>query len=93
MRPERRHPRPHETHSRKNRTQPSQSPSVRTADSRKRVKHVWTYWGAVLGQLRPALAAHHRLGKSRDDPNPIQAFVRAAARGDSLGGDPFGVPG
>ena len=29
---------------------------------RKRVKHVWTYWGAVWGQLRPALAAQHRLG-------------------------------
>ena len=60
---------------------------------RKRVKHVWTYWGAISGQLRPALAAHHRLGKSRDGPNPIQAFVRAVARGDSLGGDPFGVSG
>ena len=60
---------------------------------RKRVKHVWTYWGAISGQLRPALAAHHRLGKSRDGPNPIQAFVRASARGDSLGGDPFGVSG
>ena len=61
--------------------------------ARKRVKHVWTYWGAVLGQLKPALAAHHRLGKSRDGPNPIRAFVRAAARRDSLGGDPLGVPG
>ena len=60
---------------------------------RKRVKHVWTYWGAIWGQLRPALAAHHRLGQSRDGPNPIQAFVRASARGDSLGGDQFGVPG
>ena len=60
---------------------------------RKRVKHVWAYWGAISGQLRPALAAQHRLGKSRDGPNPIRAFVRAAARGDGLGGDPFGVPG
>ena len=60
---------------------------------RKRVKHVWTYWGWVSGQLRPALAAHHRLGKSRDGPDPIRAFVRAAARRDGLGGDPFGVPG
>ena len=40
---------------------------------RKRVKHVWTYWGAVLGQLRPALAAQHRLGKA----NPVRAPVRA----------------
>ena len=60
---------------------------------RKRVKHVWAYWGAVWGQLRPALAAHHRLGQSRDGPNPIQAFVRASTRGDSLGGDQFGDSG
>ena len=60
---------------------------------RKRVKHVWTYWGAISGQLRPALAAHHRLGSCRDGPNPIRAFVRALARGDSLGRDPFGDSG
>ena len=36
--------------------------------ARKRVKHVWTYWGAISGQLRPALAAHHRLGKSNPEP-------------------------
>ena len=46
--------------------------------ARKRVKHVWTYWGAVLGQLRPALAAQHRLGRRRRVPNPVQA-TRAAA--------------
>lgn len=61
--------------------------------ARKRVKHVWTHWGAISGQLKPALAAHHRLGKSRDGPNPVRAFVRAAARGDGVGGDPIGVPG
>ena len=61
--------------------------------ARKRVKYVWTYWGAAPAQLKPALAAHHRLGKSRDGPNPIQAFVRAAACRNCLGGDPFGVPG
>ena len=49
--------------------------------ARKRVKHVWTYWGAISGQLRPALAAHHRLGKRRRRPNPVQAVVRADARG------------
>ena len=49
--------------------------------ARKGVKHVWTYWGAVSGQLRPALAAHHRLGKRRRRPNPVQAVVRADARG------------
>ena len=45
---------------------------------RKRVKHVWTYWGAVLGQLRPALAAQHRLGKRRRRPNPVQAVSSMA---------------
>ena len=48
-----------------------------TVPVRKRVKHVWTYWGAISGQLRPALAAQHRLGR----PNPVQAVVRAEARG------------
>ena len=48
---------------------------------RKRVKHVWTYWGGILGQLRPALAAQHRLGKQRCRPNPVQAAQRAEHRG------------
>ena len=48
---------------------------------RKRAKHVWTYWGAVLGQLRPALAAQHRLGRPRGRPNPVRAVRRAGARG------------
>ena len=52
-----------------------------TVPVRKRVKHVWTYWGAVSRQLRPALAAQHRLGKRRRRPNPVQAVVRAEARG------------
>ena len=50
--------------------------------ARKRVKHVWTYWSAVVGQLRPALAAQHRLAKSRGGgANPVQADQRAVARG------------
>ena len=48
-----------------------------TVPVRKRVKHVWTYWGAVSGQLRPALAAQHRLGR----PNPVPAVVRGQTRG------------
>ena len=48
---------------------------------RKRVKHLWTYWGAVLGQLRPALAAQHRLGKRQRRPNPVQAVARDQPRG------------
>ena len=51
-----------------------------TVPARKRVKHVWTYWGAVLGQLRPALAAQHRLGKRRRVPNPVQAGARGSPR-------------
>ena len=48
---------------------------------RKRVKHVWTHWGAISGQLRPALAAQHRLGQRRRRPNPVQAVVRGETRG------------
>ena len=36
---------------------------------RKRVKHVWSYWAAVSRQLRPALAAQHRLVRV----NPVRA--------------------
>ena len=64
-----------------------------TVPVRKRVKHVWTYWGAVSRQLRPALAAQHRLGKRRRGPNPVQAVGRTVVRGGGLSGDPFGVPG
>ena len=52
-----------------------------TVPARKRVKHVWTYWGAISGQLRPALAAQHRLGKRRRGPNPVQAVARGKTRG------------
>ena len=52
-----------------------------TVPVRKRVKHVWTYWGAISRQLRPVLAAQYRLGKRRRRPNPVQAVVRAEARG------------
>ena len=48
-----------------------------TVPVRKRVKHVWTYWGAASGQLRPALAAQYRLGR----PNPVRAVRRVEARG------------
>ena len=52
-----------------------------TVPLRKRVKHMWTYWGVISRQLRPALAAQHRLGKRRRRPNPVQAVPRAEARG------------
>ena len=47
-----------------------------TLPVRKRVKHVWTYWGAIAGQLRPALAAQHRLGR----PNPVGAVASGKTR-------------
>ena len=37
---------------------------------RKRVKHVWSYWGAISRQLRPALAAQHRRSVI---PHPVRA--------------------
>ena len=49
--------------------------------ARTRGKHVWTYWGAISGQLRPVLAAQHWLGRRRRLPNPVQAVERAEARG------------
>ena len=49
--------------------------------ARKRVKHVWTYWGAILGQLRPALAAQHRRGRRRRLSDPAQAGSRGESRG------------
>ena len=60
-----------------------------TVPVRKRVKHVWTYWGAISGQLGPALAAQHRLGKRRRGPNP----VRGVSSRDGPVLDLFGVPG
>ena len=64
-----------------------------TVPVRKRVKHVWTYWGAVSRQLRPALAAQHRLGKRRRRPNPVQAVPAGGGPRGGLSGDQFGVPG
>ena len=52
-----------------------------TVPARKRVKHVWTYWGAISRQLRPALAAQPRLGRRRRGPNPVQAVARGETRG------------
>ena len=50
-----------------------------TVPARKRVKHVWTYWGAVLGQLRPALAAQRRLVWQQRQTNPVSADTEANA--------------
>ena len=56
---------------------------------RKRLKHVWTLWGAVSGQLRPALAAQHRPGRRKRVPDP----AGAGPPGSGPGADPFGDPG
>ena len=47
-----------------------------TVPVRRRVKHVWTYWGAVSGQLRLALAAQHR----RERSHPVRAVVGGKTR-------------
>ena len=64
-----------------------------TVPARKRVKHVWTHWGAISRQLRPALAAQHRLGKRRRGPNPVQAAARGKSPRKGLSVDQTGVPG
>ena len=60
-----------------------------TVPARKRVKHVWTYWGAISGQLRPALAAQYRLDRQNADPirlrlirgfRPAEWFERGPVR-------------
>ena len=55
---------------------------------RKRVRHVWSQWGAVLGKLRRALAERHRRGGRTGVPPPVRAGPRAG-----LGCEPVGVPG
>ena len=62
-----------------------------TVPVRKRVKHVWTH--AILGQLRPALAAHHRLGKRRRGTLSGSGFLAGGGSRGGLSRDPFGVPG
>ena len=47
-----------------------------TVPVRRRVKHVWTYWGAITGQLRLALAAQHR----RERSHPVRAVVGGKTR-------------
>ena len=59
-----------------------------TVPARKRVKHVWTLWGCVLGQLRPVRrGGQYRLGKSD------RGVRTQSGSGSGLSGDPIGVPG
>ena len=55
-----------------------------TVPARKRVKHVWTYWGAVSGQLRPVRRGGQRnTGWGSGDADPIRLRL---ARGLRLAG-------
>ena len=54
---------------------------VFTVPARKRVKHVWAYWGAISRQLKPALAAQSRLERQRRRSNPAQAGSQVQACG------------
>ena len=61
---------------------------------RKRVKHVWTYWGAISKQRGPALAARRRQGKRRRGPDPAGAEPGGDfPHGSGPGADPFGSTG
>ena len=68
-----------------------------TVPERKRVKHVWTYWGAVLVQLRPALAAQHRQGMRlgnwrKPRPQSGSGCPTGPGPGGGVSGDQNGVP-
>ena len=57
--------------------------------ARKRVKHIWTLWGAVSGQLKRALAELHRRGERRCESPPVRAGPRFES---GLGCEPVGAP-
>ncbi len=59
---------------------------------RKRVKHVWTLWGILWGQLKPALAERRRRGVLVNTGTPPP--VRAGPQDESgLGCEQIGVSG
>ena len=64
-----------------------------TVPARKRVKHVWTYWGAISGQLRPALAAQRRLARQQRRTNPVSAVTEANAHVSADMGTSSSFPG
>lgn len=57
-----------------------------TLPARNRVRHVWTLWGALSGQLRPALAVRCRRGQC-----PPPALAPAGVASSSV--IPGGIPG
>ena len=60
-----------------------------TVPARKRLKHVWTLWGAISRQLGPAHAELRRRGGGR----PSHPAWAGPPVGTGLGCDPFGAPG
>ena len=60
-----------------------------TVPVRKRVKHVWTYWGAVLGQLRTGACSAASAGETQSG----SGCSAGGSPRDGLSGDQLGVPG
>ena len=60
-----------------------------TVPVRKRVKHVWTYWGAVSGQLRPGACSAAPAGETQSG----SGCSAGGSLRDGLSGDQLGVPG
>ena len=52
------------------------------------MKHIWTLWGAVSGQLKRALAELHRRGGRRCEPPPVRAGPQFES---GLGCEPVGA--
>ena len=64
-----------------------------TVPARKRMKHVWTYWGEISSQLRPALAAQRRLVRQQRRANPVSAVTEAQAHVTAGMGTSSSFPG
>ena len=62
-----------------------------TVPVRKRAKHVWTYWGAISGQLRPALASAAPAGEADTRPQFGSGCHAEQCFCGGLSGDPLGV--
>ena len=60
------------------------------APGRKRVKHVWSLWGMLWRELRPALAERRWRGAQGGVPPPVRAGPRYES---GLGCERFGVSG
>ena len=63
-----------------------------TVPARKRVKHVWTYWGAVSGQQTGACSAAPA-GEAETRTQSGSGCSTGRNPWGGLNGDPFGIPG